>query len=175
MKLYEMGLQYTEISRLLEEAEGADNANATEALTIALDEIDEDMDAKLLSIAKLVESYRAEAAAIKEVAARQAKRAKAAEGHADWLANYALATMKRTGHLKIVSPELTMRLKLGTGSVEVFDEARVPDQFWRTKEIREIDRAGLRDALLAFHKAGTTSDFTVSGARLVFNEKLEIR
>lgn len=173
MKLYEMTSEYIEIGRLLEQAEEEGNVNAIEALAIAIDEIDEDMDAKLLSIAKLVESYRAEAAAIKEVAARQAKRAKAAEGRADWLAKYAMAAMKRTGHTKIVSPELTMRVKVGTGAVEITDEAAVPEGFWQTKTVREISKADLRTALMAMKDAG--SDGVLPGARLVFNEKLEIK
>lgn len=170
MKLYEMGAQYAEIEKLLEQAE---DESAIEALTIALDDMDEDLDEKLLSIGKLIESHRTEAAAIKEVADRQAKRAKQAIARAEWLEQYAMRTMKATNHTKIVSPELTMRIKRGSGAVDVFDAAAVPSQFIKVVEVREVSKADLRQTLLGMEAQGV--DPVLPGARLVFNEKLEVK
>ena len=171
MKLYEMSAQYREIERLLDGAEGED---AIEALTIALDELEEDIDGKLLSIGKLIESYHAEAAAIKAVADRQAKRAKAATRSAEWLEEYALRTMRATNRPKIVSTELTMRIKRGTGAVEITDESAIEERFVDVVTSRVVRKADLRTALLAMKGDGDESP-ALPGARLVFNEKLEVK
>lgn len=173
MHLYEMTATMAKLADRLEAANEAEDEHAAEAMQNALDELDEDVDAKLLSIGKLIEHFRAQAAAIKEVAARQSKRAKAVEGKADWLERYALNAMKATGHTKIVDPELTLRLKVGTGSVEISDIDKLPEQFVRVKEVREADKAAIRDLLLKKKEVGEAPE--IEGARLVFNEKLEIK
>lgn len=155
------------------EAANEDDEGAVEAWQNALDELDEDVDTKLLSIAKLIEHNRATAAAIKEVAARQSKRAKAHEAKAAWLERYALNAMKLTGHTKIVDPELTLKLKVGNGAVEVDDIALLPPEFVRTKEVKEADKSAIRDVLLGKKEAG--EEAVMPGAHLVFSEKLEIK
>lgn len=173
MHLYEMTAAMQKLADKLEAANEAEDENAAEAWQAALEELDEDVDEKLLGIGKLIEHYRAQATAIKEVAARQSKRAKAVEGKAAWLEQYALSAMKSTGHTKIIDPELTLKIKTGNGAVEVTDLEQLPVEFIRVKKIKEADKSSIRDLLLGKKDKG--EEPAIPGARLVFSEKLEIK
>lgn len=174
MKLYELAGTMQKIVADLERAEEAGDEALVEALQNALDEWGDDTKAKLVNVAKYRESLIAEAEAIAAVAKKQAARAKAVTARAEWLEGYLIRSMKAAAIPVVETAELLLRLKSGSGSVEIFDEAKVPSQFWKTiPETKEISKADLRASLLAMAKAGQKPE--LSGARLVFNDKLEVR
>lgn len=174
MKLYELTGTMVKIIHDLEAAESDGNADLSEALQNALTEWGDDTKDKLLSVAKYREQLLAESAAISAVALKQANRAKALKARADWLEGYIIRSMKAAQIPSIDTPEMRLRIKTGSGSVEIDDADKVPATFWRwIPASKEVSKTDLRTHLIALAQSGNPA--AVPGARLVFNEKLEIK
>lgn len=173
MKLYELTGTMARIIGDIERAEAAGDEGLVEALQNALDEWGDDTRDKLVNVAKYRESLLAEAAAIKAVADKQAARAKAITNRAEWLAGYVIRSMRAASLGTVETPELLLRVKSGSGSVEITDETKVPEQFWRIKTVKELNKADLNETLKQMAKNGKKPE--LPGARLVFNDKLEVK
>lgn len=173
MKLYEITSTIAHILADVEQAEEAGDAERLEALGEALADWSGDLNAKVCAIAGLREELLAEANARKDVIKRQQDLVKALEKRAEWLTSYAIAGMHAAGCIDINTPEMRVRLKVGTGAVEVTSEDDIPAIFWReVPATKTVDKSDLRAALLLMKKNGATPE--LPGARLVFNESLKV-
>ena len=173
MRLYEITRTIASIMEDIEDAEFDGDESRLSALGEALEDWGADLNSKICAIAGMREELLAEASAIKDVIDRQQARAKALVKRAEWLTTYALAGMHAAGCSDINTPEMRVRLKTGTGSVEVINEDDVPAIFWReVPATKVVDKSELRAALLNLKKNGATPE--LPGARLVFNESLKV-
>jgi len=174
LHLYEITETIRKIEAMLDAAEQNEDSSAVEAFGNAMEEWGDIAEDKLVAVAKVIDSLKAEADAIMEVANRQAARAKALQKRAEWLSGYALSAMHQIGKTEIKTPEMLIRIKRGTGAVEVYDESKVPAIFFNVvPESRVISKTEINKSLKALQSEGR--DASIPGARLVFNEKLEIK
>lgn len=91
---------------------------------------------------------------------------KAKQARADALRNRVKDAMIVMGREKITCPLFELRIQKNPASVEVYEEALVPSEFWRTPA-QVIDKTALKEAL----KAGRE----IQGARLTQGESLRVK
>lgn len=121
------------------------------------------------TIVRFVNELNASQAAIKHEIARlqtlSDERAIRAERLETMVANW----MATVGQRDIFYSDCTVRLKNNPPSVDVQDEERVPEVYWRTvvKETRSLDKIAIREAI----KAG----IDVDGCQLIPKTKLDIK
>jgi hypothetical protein len=126
-----------------------------------------DLETKLRNIGALISNLDAEAAAIKAAEDRMTARRRATENRRDRLKEYARVHMERTQISVVACPEYALRLRLNPESVQIEDEAALPAQFVRVKEVRSADKSALKAAV----KAGQN----IPGVSLVRTTRLEVR
>jgi hypothetical protein len=88
-------------------------------------------------------------ALVAEIKRLQAKRV-AIERRAEWLKSYVMGTMQGLGLGKFYGVTMTATLAKSPARVVIEDDAEIPDQFMRSKTIREPDK----EALLECSKLG---------------------
>jgi hypothetical protein len=173
MKLYEITSTIDHIMADVEQAEADGDTARLEALGEALSDWTGDLDAKICAIVGTREELLVEASARKDVSKRQLDRANALEKRAAWLESYAISGMHAAGRNDIDKPEMRVRLKVGTGAVEVTREDDLPAIFWREiPATKTVDKAELRAALMIMKNKGETP--VLPGARLVFSESIKV-
>jgi hypothetical protein len=173
MKLYELTGTIARIMADVEQAEADGDSAKLEALGEALSDWGDDLNAKVCAIAGMREELLAEASAINDVAKRQQDRAKALEKRAAWLETYAIAGMHKAKCNDINTPEMRVRLKTGTGAVEVVEESKIPPAYLiAIPATTAVNKAAIRAELLKMKAAGNSPE--LPGCRLVFNESLKV-
>lgn len=173
MKLYELSSTVMSIMASIEDTQES-GEEPSQALAEALADWTDDLQSKVINIAGFRESLLAEAEAIKAVAKRQQARAKALEIRAEWLEQYVVDAMRAAKITEAKSPQMLVRVKAGTGSVEIDDESLIPGEFWKViPETKVVSAAEVRKALLA--KAQNGEAPVIAGARLKFNYRLEVK
>jgi len=171
MKLYEISATLLEIEQRIADVE---DGESTASLEEALADWSDEFATKMTSVAGLIQTLQVEADAQKEIIKRRQAAAKSLEGRIERLTRYAMGAMKATGMLDIMTPEIRVRIKLGSGHVEIDDEALVPSDYRLfVPSTWTLDKASLRADLLAKKKAGEAT--VVPGAHLGYSEKLEIK
>lgn len=159
MKLYELTEAYANIQYLIEEVE------SDEALKV-LDEIDQDIEEKAESIAKVLKNLEAEADAYKEESKRLGDKAKAAENKAASLKAYLESHIKATGKKKFKKGVFTFSIQKNPPRAVVEDEAAI-DKLYFIEQAPKLDKKSLLKDL----KDGKE----VKGAHLEQSESLRIR
>lgn len=172
MKLYEITSTIDKIVSDLEQAEESGDQHRIDSLKEAMDDWTGDLESKVVGIVATRESLLAEADAIKVIIKRQQARVKALEARAEWLEGYVIGVMKQAGKNDIKTPEMRVRISVGTGAVEITDPTKLPDRYFHTVTSVELSKTELRAELLELKKAGKPP--VIEGAHLVFNEKLKI-
>lgn len=99
---------------------------------------------------------------------RLSAKAKATQGHADRLRDYAKRCLAEIGEERIETGTFTLAIRVNPPSVEVLDAAAVPNEYQRTKIEVSVDK---RAILEAFKKDGEI----VPGTQVVRTDRLEIR
>lgn len=143
----------------------------TVADTIEVSGLDDDLSIKAQNIEYVARSLEADKPAmlveIERLQARIAGRDKAAQG----LRDYLLAGMRAADKDKIESPMFTFSVRKNPPAVELFDQAALPEMYWRTPEPKPPVAAPDKVAIKAALQAGTE----VPGAKLVQGVKLAIK
>lgn len=114
---------------------------------------------KAIAVASYFQNLKAEAEAIDEALRKMQARKKALENHAERMKLYLLGAMVDTGIDKISCPYFVLSVAKCPPSVEITDEAAIPEDLMRVKVIREPDKAAIKEA------GGC------SGARIVTDKK----
>lgn len=161
MRLYDLSEQYNVLAEMLEQ--DADN----EALKTMLDGTGDAFDAKAESIAKLMKSKIAEHDTVMAESKRLAERAAKMAKEIDWLENYLETEMIRTGKDKVRSNLFSISIVKCPPSVNVLNEAEVPEVYIKAKVVTSIDKQSILERL----KAGDE----IPGVQLAQRQTLKIK
>lgn len=138
-KLYELSANIEQVLNMMEDG--------TEGLQDTLDALDMAFDDKVESIIKLWRHKTAERDAVKAEIYRLSERMNKYDRDAKWLHEYVEREMKRAGKERINTPLFTIAMQSNPPSVNVLDESAVPDEFWREKVDRSIDKKSVLELL----------------------------
>lgn len=157
MNLYELSQNYLAIQEMDLEPE---------TLKDTLDSIEEAIEVKAENIAKWIRNLEADKKAFEEEEKRFKEKKQAADNRIKSLKLYLEDNMRLTGKTKFKAGFFSFAIQKNPPSVEIFDEALIPEQFLIAQPVK-IDRAGIKELL----KAGKE----VPGATLKQTEGLRIR
>lgn len=164
LPLYEIVAQYrTDLAKL----EELDLDEQTVADT--LESLGGELEVKATNVAMFVRGLESTAAAIKDAESMMAARRKAIENRAKRVRQYLLDNMQAAGISKINHPMLALSIAKNPPSVDIFDEAQIPDAY-RTDPPpppRVPDKALIKQAI--------SDGFDVPGARIVQGVSLRIK
>lgn len=157
MNLYELSQNYLAVQ---------DMDLEPEVLKDTLDSIEEAFEDKAENIAKWIRNLEADKKAFEEEEKRFKEKKQAADNRIKSLKLYLEDNMRLTGKTKFKAGFFSFAIQNNPPSVEVFDEALLPERFL-IEQPPKIDRAGIKELL----KAGEE----VPGAELKQTEGLRIR
>lgn len=128
-----------------------------------------DLEIKATNVAMFVRNLEASAEAIKNAEKQMADRRKAIEAKADKIREYLKENMLRTGISKIDCPYFQLSIRKNPPSVEVIDQALIPDKYFDIPEppAPTLNKNRLKDDL----KNGVI----VEGAKLTSGQSLQIK
>lgn len=138
-KLYELSASIEQVLTMMEEG--------AEGLEDTLDALDMAFEDKVESIIKLWRLKVSQRDAIKAEIYRLNERMNKYDREAQWLQAYVEREMKRAGKERINTPLFTIALQNNPPSVNVIDESAVPEEFWREKVERSIDKKAVLELL----------------------------
>lgn len=162
MPLYQLADEFIAIAKAL-----ADQEMPEEVIADTLEGASGELEQKAWNIAALILQLDAEAAMIKEAEQRMSARRKSLEKRIDWLREYLLLNLLRTGIAEISSPEFVVRVRDNPPRVVLDDEEAIPKAFKQKETIISIRKDEIRRALLAGE--------SVKGAHLERDKRLAIR
>lgn len=157
MNLYELSQNYLAVQ---------DMDLEPETLKDTLDSIEEAIEVKAENIAKWIRNLEADKKAFEEEEKRFKEKKQAADNRIKSLKLYLEDNMRLTGKTKFKAGFFSFAIQNNPPSVEVFDEALLPERFL-IEQPPKIDRAGIKELL----KAGEE----VPGAELKQTKGLRIR
>lgn len=161
-KLYELTEMYQNIWDLV-----GDDEVDLDALEIALSNIEDNIEVKAESMAKMIKSIDGNVTALEEEEKRLAGRRKALENKQDGMKKYLENHLKFMGIDKIKTPIFTVALQNNPPSVNVLDEDKIPEQFKKTVTTVSVVKKDLLEAL----KSGQV----IEGAEIKQEKSLRIR
>ena len=163
MTLYELSTQY----RALEEALGTmDDAVQVQSALDELNGLGETIQAKALGIARVLKNLGAEVDAIKAEEQRLATRRKTVENNITRLKEYAVEMLDAAGIDSAKDDLFSVRVQDSPPSVDVHDEAKLPQSYYVPVAPR-LDKRSLLDDL----KSGKD----VPGAAIMRSRSLRVR
>ena len=162
MPLYQLADEFIAIAKAL-----TDQEMPEEVIADTLEGASGELEQKAWNIAALILQLDAEAAMIKEAEQRMSARRKSLEKRVDWLREYLLLNLLRTGIAEISSPEFVVRVRDNPPRVVLDDEEAIPKAFKQKETIISIRKDEIRRALLAGE--------SVKGAHLERDKRLAIR
>ena len=104
--LFALADEYLELAKALSDEQDMPNTIIDEIL----DAYSGELDAKCWNVAAMVLQFEGEAEMVRTVEKRIVARRKNLEGRADWLRNYLLVNMIRTGINELASPEFVVKV-----------------------------------------------------------------
>lgn len=156
-RLYDLGTEYEELERLIDEGEDVSTELALIEGAI------EDKAAKIAHVlANLDADIDGFDAELKRLAARKA----AAVANKERLRTYVRGCMEKAGVRRIMSRAFSVSLQNGNEHVVIVDEKLIPEAYWRVK--KEVSKSGILDAY-------KTTGECVPGTRIERGTKLIIR
>ena len=162
LTLYQLADQYEEALSTLLDAD-----LPPEAIADTLEGLQGAIEEKAKNVAAFVRNIEASAEAIRAAEKQMAERRQMLERKAQRIREYLLTNMQRAGISKIDSPWFSLAVRDNPEAVAIDDEAALPAEYVRVKEVRSPDKAAIKDAL----KAGQD----VPGCRLVRGQRIEIK
>jgi hypothetical protein len=142
-RLYELTSSYLQALDFLTDPENeVDQQTAIDTM----ENLEGDLDDKLLNVGRFIASIEAQANAIEEVERRQKARRIILENKAAWLRDYLQANMSTSGRDKITAPDIALKLAKLPVSVQIDDETKIPTEFWKEKVFTTIDKVGIKAA-----------------------------
>ena len=162
MPLYQLADEFIAIAKAL-----TDQEMPEEVIADTLEGASGELEQKAWNIAALILQLDAETTMIKEAEQRMSARRKSLEKRVDWLREYLLLNLLRTGIAEISSPEFVVRVRDNPPRVVLDDEEAIPKAFKQKETIISIRKDEIRRALLAGE--------SVKGAHLERDKRLAIR
>lgn len=159
-KLYELTEMYQNILNLIDD--GAEN----EEFTKALEQINDNLETKALSMARLVKSIDSNVIVLKEEEKRLGTRRKALENKVDNIKEYLQFELEKTGIDNIKDDLFSIRLQNNPPSVKFTDENLIPGKYKQIETIIKIPKKAILDDL----KAGVE----IAGVKMVQGRSLRI-
>lgn len=160
-KMYEIDEMYLNLIDLVEGQEG----EQSEAVKIALDNLADEYNEKVVNMAKLIQIKKGEAETIKAEIARLTALKKQKENSVEWLQDTIKKAMDLRGDNKLETGLFTFSIKNNAPSVQISDENVVPDKF--VKIAKNIDKVALKKAIQA--------GLELEGVELVATQSLVIK
>ena len=136
--LYELAAQYQRDLEYIQNSD-LDEQQAAELLETMQGTIQD----KAKNVAMVIRNMETTAEAIEAAEKEMASRRKSIERKIEWMKNYLLQNMERTGISKIESPYFVISLRDNPESLIVESDANIPDEYWR-KPDPVLDKAGLK-------------------------------
>jgi hypothetical protein len=163
MKLYEITQEY---KNALDEICDSETGEINENALAKIDEISAEFKDKGIAVASYLKTLEAESSAIDKAREEMAKREYGLDRQVDFLKNYLLQNMERCDIKEISCPYFSIKIKKCPVSVEVLDDALIPDSFKNSKTITSLDKLKIKNAILSGEE--------IPGAQLKQNIKLSI-
>lgn len=116
LKLYELTEQYRQVQAM------ADDTTDPQMIIDTLESIGDDIESKIINIAKIKKGLDAEAAVIKTEEDRLKSKRQTVENHAERLRKYIEDTLALIGKEKIKTPILTVAMQANKPGLNLFDE-----------------------------------------------------
>ena len=159
--LYELTENYNNILELIDNPEISE-----EMVKTALDEIAEDINEKVVNIAKLIKSIESDISGVKAERERLANKEKTMTNKVKNLKEYIYAAMQLTGKERIKTELFNFTISNNPPSVKVVSDADIPEEY-----IVEMPKQVNKKAILEKLKAGED----VPGCELSQTKSLRIR
>lgn len=139
----------------------------SDAVTNTLEGLAFEVETKAINVAKFLRNMEVTAEAMKVAESDMAKRRKAIENRVLWLKGYLKGSMETTGISKIECPYFKLSIAKNPASLEIFDDAAIPEEFKRTETVTVLDKGAIKAAL--------SSGREVTGAKLTNGTRLVIK
>lgn len=166
MRLYELTGAWLEA---IDALEAAQTPEEIEAAHLLIAEIGEELETKLVNVAKVRASIEAEAEAYKTEEDRLRARRIALENSAERLKRYAETSMIQAGLETIKGDVFTLKIQQNAPSVLVTDEKSIPSDYWIQQEPK-LDKRTLLDALKSLPEGET-----IPGAEIQRTKSIRIK
>lgn len=142
--LFALADEFLELAHALVDEEGI----ADEEVEKILDAQSGELEVKAWNVAAMILQFEGEAEMVRTVEKRMTARRKSLEGRADWLREYLLVNLLRTGIHELSSPEFVVKVCDNPPRVVLDDEALIPDDFKHEETVISIRKDALRRAML---------------------------
>ena len=142
--LYKLAGAFCEIAQLLVDESDMPNEIINEILDAQSGEFSE----KAWNVAAMVLQFDAEADMVRTAEKRMSARRKTLESRADWLRDYLLVQLIRTGTNELSSAEFVVKVCDNPPRTIIDDEEAIPDDYKEEETVISIKKAELRSAML---------------------------
>lgn len=159
MNLYELTDNYLKVLELIEAGE--------ENLDDTLESINDTIEVKAENYAKIIRNLEGNVNMLKAEIERLNSRKKSIEGNIDRLKENLKQAMILTGKEKIKTGLFNITVANNPVALNVFDESKIPENFFTYETIKKMDKAKIKDLL----KAG----LVIEGAALIQGKGLRIK
>lgn len=140
--LYDIASEYKHVLNNLNDLEDIDQ----ETIENTLSPLKDDFNNKAINITSFFRNLEADAEAIKNAEAEMRKRRIAIENKINSMKDYLKSQMVLAGISKISCPYFEVSVSKSKSSVVVLDEGKIPEEFIRTKTIKEPDKKLIYEA-----------------------------
>jgi len=164
MKLYEIANEYQSVLNNLYDDE---TGEINETASVKLQEVGRSMEEKAIAVASFIKNIDADRKSIEEAKKMMAAREARLEKRVEWLTNYLITNMERTGKTEISCPYFEIKLKKNPVSTQILDETKIPDEYKKVKETISFDKIKI--------KSDIQNGVIVPGANLTQTLKLDIK
>jgi uncharacterized protein YeeX (DUF496 family) len=123
-----------------------------EVINDTLEMLEGDFKDKAISVAAFFLNQEADIKAMKDAEKRIADRRKSIENRVNWMKNYLLSNMQRTGITSIDCPQFSIKLRNNPESVKVLDEDLIPDEYIVKKIEHSVDKVAIKNAIKSGEK-----------------------
>jgi hypothetical protein len=159
MNLYELTDSYLKVLELIEAGE--------ENLEDTLESINDTIEVKAENYAKIIRNLEGNVNMLKAEIERLNSRKKSIEGNIDRLKENLKQSMILTGKEKIKTGLFNITVANNPVALNVFDESKIPENFFTYETIKKMDKSAIKDLL----KAGQV----IEGAELTQGKGLRIK
>ena len=164
MRLYEITNEY---QLLLDQSINPDTGEVNETALACLENIVDDVKSKSIAVASYIKNIEADEIAIDAAISRMQDRKNQITKKVESLVTYLQTNMERCGINEISCPYFVIKLKKCPVSVDVIDEASIPDNYKKKKEVISIDKLKIKEEL--------NNGVVIPGVTLKQNMRLDIR
>ena len=144
MTLYEIATQYSSLKAFIEDHNDQAEVDPDYLLHL-LKQIEGDLYDKVDQIARYILSLLADCNAVKTEQERLTSRRQALERKAGWLKDYLVGELTSANVDKIERPLLTIALRKKPASIQIVDQALIPEMFKHQETTESVDKKAIMD------------------------------